>query len=180
MGRQKNQTVRNSIRAGAFFGVAVGLLYGVISGPLSGVIIGVFAGVLFGLFVGVFVFFATRKFQGIRAEMAQQMSIVYDGGANHFVGMEGVGGWLFLTDRELIFKSHNFNINRHVFTVPLADIVNIQTGKSLGLIANKLIIQTRLGTSEAFVVNNVKTWLAELQRAKGAASGSPAHQEQQV
>jgi hypothetical protein len=177
MEREKGQTLRNSVRAGALFGLAIGLLYGVTRGPLDGVILGVIAGALFGLFVGAFSFFATRKFRAMRAEMTQQMSIVYDGAANHFVGSEGVGGWLFLTNKELIFKSHKLNINRHEFTVALADIVNIQTGKSLGLISNKLIIQTKPGSSEVFVVNGTKTWLAELQRAKGANSAGSLQQQ---
>jgi hypothetical protein len=166
MERETKQTIRNSIRAGLLFGLAAGLLYGLARGPVDGVIIGILTGCIFGLFLGVFSLLAIRKFRGMRAEMAQQVSIVYDGGANHFVGIEGVGGWLFLTDRELIFKSHKFNVNRHELVVPLSDIASVKTGKSLGLIANKLTVQTKLGSSEVFVVNDAPAWLAKLQESR--------------
>ena len=42
--------------------------------------------------------------------------------SQHFKGAESVGGWLYLTEDELIFISHNFNIQKHKIAIPLNQI----------------------------------------------------------
>ena len=38
-----------------------------------------------------------KKFEPLRRKMAREHRIVLEGGANHFMNREGVGGWLFNT-----------------------------------------------------------------------------------
>lgn len=81
--------------------------------------------------------------------------------ANHFKGAEGVGGWLYLTKDELIFKSHNINIQNHKLAMPLNQIASVKTSFSLGFIPNGLQVVTNDGV-EKFVVFNRKEWVYKI------------------
>lgn len=87
---------------------------------------------------------------------------IYEGAANHFVGIESVGGKLYLTSTALIFISHGFNVQRHQTCIPLADITGIETSNSLGLVPNSFIVHTISGTKEKFVVNKRKVWMENI------------------
>jgi hypothetical protein len=94
-------------------------------------------------------------------------NVVYKGAANHFVGIEGVGGKLYLTSEALIFISHSLNIQRHQMNIPLADIAELEKGNSLGLIPNRLIVHTTAGTHEKFVINNRNVWIEKINSLRG-------------
>lgn len=87
---------------------------------------------------------------------------VYEGAANHFVGIESVGGRLYLTQDTLIFVSHGLNIQTHRMDIPLKDITEINTRNTLGFVPNGLLVHTALDTQERFVVNKRKTWIAKI------------------
>ena len=49
-------------------------------------------------------------------------TMLRNGPANHFVGVEGVGGWLYLTSGRLYFRSHSLNIQNHECSLMLDDV----------------------------------------------------------
>lgn len=99
-----------------------------------------------------------RKFMDLFYELHGEKELVMDGGANHFMGIEGVGGWLYLTPDELIFISHSFNIQTHQTIIPLNQIVEAKATLTAGIIPNGLTIITKHGAPERFVVYNRNAW----------------------
>lgn len=97
------------IKSALLFGMAIGIPLAVLRGIsfmtkgtvsilmviVTGLLVGLLSGILFTLLIALFVKWQTRGFKKKRAEMAKEYDIVYDDGANHFVGKEGVGGWLY-------------------------------------------------------------------------------------
>jgi hypothetical protein len=94
-------------------------------------------------------------------------SVIYSGGANHFMNGESVGGKLFLTPETLRFKSHKFNIQNHEWSIGIHQIREVRYHDMLGIIRNMLEVVTENGATEKFVVNNRKVWKAEIERAIG-------------
>jgi len=81
------------------------------------------------------------------------------GAANHFKGIEAVGGWLYLTPDEIIFNSHTINIQAHQTVIPLNKVAEVKPVLTLGIIPNGLLIKTKDGIIERFVVFNRKKWI---------------------
>ncbi len=89
-------------------------------------------------------------------------SVVHFGPANHFKGLESVGGKLFLTSQRLRFRSHTMNVQTHDESYPLDTIVAVEATRTLGLIPNGLLVRLRDGRAERFVVGGRAQWVALL------------------
>jgi len=106
----------------------------------------------------------------IVAQVQQQASSkieleIRNGLANHYMGIEAVGGKLFLTNQKLRFKSHSINIQVHEMDIPLDQIVRIE--KASGLLAFKQInVLLKDGSVEKFVVNNREEWINAIMNQK--------------
>ncbi len=71
---------------------------------LSGLLSGTFSGFLFGLIIGIL---KSSKFVDTTTKIETEANedILFQTPANHFKGVEGVGGMLYLTNKRLVFKS---------------------------------------------------------------------------
>ncbi len=103
----------------------------------------------------------TAKFR-INALDFGSESVLMEGPCNHFKGVEGVGGYFWLTDERVHFASHSINVQPHTWTTQLSDIRDVAAVMTLGLIDNGLHISTEKGT-ERFVVNNSRAWAEMIQ-----------------
>lgn len=152
---------------GVPFGFFMGLFFAVISGSRFGLVAGLFAGLIFGLALAAFTEQQrgrfTREGTGVEGE-----PILKQGPANHFRGAESVGGWLYLTDKRLLFRSHGFNVQNDEMSVALAEITEAQTCATFGFIPNGLRVLTPSGAKQ-FVVEGRKSWVAMITQAKGDA-----------
>lgn len=148
--------------AGVPFGTIIGLGFAIFNGIYSGIVSGVISGLLFGLGISAFIQIQAEKFKKIKSEVTNGKKVIMDGGANHFKGAEGVGGWLYLTSEEIIFKSHAFNVQKHETVIPLDRIVEVKTVSTLGFIPNGLQIVINNGIIEKFVVNTRKVWVKKI------------------
>lgn len=93
--------------------------------------------------------------------------ILKEGPANHFKGIEAVGGKLQLTNRRLIFRSHALNVQTHEESYLLADIASVRTRNTLGIVPNGLAVIFNDGREERFVLYGRKKWMQEILGAKG-------------
>lgn len=84
---------------------------------------------------------------------------LHSGGANHFKNGEAVGGKLYLTEEDLIFKSHNLNLQNHELIIKRNTIKAIESCNTMWLVPNGLRIILANGSKERFVVNGRKKWL---------------------
>ncbi len=147
------------------FGITMGLFYGIIQGDfVVGIISGLIMGFLFGFLMIAFVYIQSKKFKKSSSTIVEGKNIIMEGAANHLIKNESVGGWLFLTDDEIIFKSHNFNIQRHQTIIPLNRISDVKPHLTLGFVPNGLQIIT-CNTVEKFVVMNRKAWIQKIKNA---------------
>ena len=154
--------VKIILQAGIPFGIAMGAFYGIITQSAEiGVISATFHGVFFGVSMRLFVFIQSKKLKKYSSEIMGGEEIIKEDGANHLMGKESVGGWLYLTKKELIFQSHNFNIQKHQTVFLLSHITDVKTSLTLGLVPNGLTI-TANGKVEKFVVYRRKEWVQKI------------------
>jgi hypothetical protein len=92
------------------------------------------------------------------------------GPANHRRGAEARGGWLVLTERALVFRSHGFNVQNAPLRVPLAEVRGVRGKRTLGLIPNLLLVERQDGTAEAFVVSERDAWLRAIEAGRGGST----------
>jgi hypothetical protein len=89
--------------------------------------------------------------------------ILFQTPASHLKGIESVGGHLFLTNKRLVFQSHNITFQKHKLSIGLPDITKIEKYKRSGMNTG-LIVTTINNTNEKFVVENADEWISEVIR----------------
>lgn len=78
--------------------------------------------------------------------------IYFDVLANLFIGPEAVGGKLKITDRRLVFKSHDFNIQTGTIEILIEQIAEVKKRNTLGIVPNGMSIITKDGIKYKFVL----------------------------
>ena len=133
----------------------------ILRATVIGLISGAIAGLIFGWLIGLF---ADSKFvtKGTEIETGPGETILFETPANHFKGIEGVGGKLYLTNKRLVFKSHKLNIQNHQLSLELTEIENAARRKSAGIINNGISVTTKDKKTEKFVVEQPQKWVEEL------------------
>jgi hypothetical protein len=164
--------VRTAVTTGVPFGLVMGLLYFLMMSFLFGfssqllafgVVQGAGCGALFGVCMGAFVSYQGRKFAS-ENPCAPGEDLIRHGVANHFLRLEGAGGYLYLTTERLLFRSHKFNVRDHELSIPLKDVVSVRPFLTAGLIPNGLEV-VRAGRRERFAVEDRHGWADEIRRA---------------
>ena len=72
--------------------------------------------------------------------------------ANHFLGIEGVGGRIFITNQRFVGKAQAGNFQAHELTITYPEIKKIEFYNTLAIIPNGLIIILQSGKTEKFAV----------------------------
>jgi len=96
-------------------------------------------------------------------------AIIREGGANHFRGLEAVGGKLALTDKRIVFKSHKLNIQNHQQSFELGHLESIQATKTWKLFNNGLSLQLANQEVHRFVVDAADEWVAMIEKQRSLA-----------
>lgn len=131
----------------------------------SGVAQGTLFGILFGFgFPPLMDFIARKVIRKIKIDLNEGESLIYEGPANLFRGIEGVGGKLFLTSDRLHFKSHKMNIQNEPLSIPLDHVAEFSTYRTSKVITfdNGLKVSTMDLKEYKFVVNNRDKWVNQL------------------
>ncbi len=125
---------------------------------LISIVSGTFGGILFGFFMG---YIATSKRVANTAnfEPDENESIVFQSPANYEVGVEKVGGMLYLTERRLVFKPHSFNIQKQELSLSLTEIISASQHSNLGILKNGLTIQVENDVIYKFVIDPAEKWV---------------------
>lgn len=168
------------VKAGLFFGIAMAIFFilqellthsnlttkDITVSIVSGLFGGALSGLLFGWLMGLFAN-SKRLTKDTKIDTEADETILFDTGANHFKGAEGVGGKLYLTNKRLVFRSHKFNIQNHELSINLPDIDKVDRYKTLGLMNNGLSVTTIDNKTEKFVVQQIDEWLNQLTEKNG-------------
>jgi hypothetical protein len=88
-----------------------------------------------------------------------ESSIIHSCPANHFKGIESVGGKLILLKDRLHFKSHDFNIQRHELIIERIHVKEVNPRNNLFIIPNGIEVVMIDGKKEKFVVQGRKKWM---------------------
>lgn len=164
--------MNSKVKAGLSFGVGMAVFFiadnlfksdnlttkEIFKSVISGLIAGAISGLLFGWMMGKFS--RSKFFSDIKINLDNDERLIFETPANHFKGIEGVGGKLFLTNKRLVFKSHKLNIQNHELSINFSEIMKVDKYKTPGLINNGLSIQTEKQTTEKFVVEKIDEWLS--------------------
>jgi hypothetical protein len=175
-----NLFTKTALFNGIPFGLCMGIFFSFQYGPTAGIILGIFSGTLFGVAMSYFGKYQALNFAGkiqafkekaqaeFQAErpLQEDEKLIKEGGANHFKNIEGVGGWIYLTDKRVFFKSHSVNIQRHELSIPLDSITEVIACMTLWFIPNGILIKTVDGDIERFVVEDRTAWVGEILLAK--------------
>jgi len=155
-----------ALRTGIPFAVFMGAFYWFFFGyrPI-GILGGALAGVLFGICMALFASHQRKRFQTQRPDFPGE-ELIHEGPANHFFHGEGVGGWLYLTSRRLLFRSHRVNLQPHETNLLLSEISSAEPSRTAGIIPNGLLVSTVTGALERFVVDGRKQWSEAIANAK--------------
>ena len=159
------QSPKSLVLSGILFGISMGIIFSLMSGWLIGIISGSVAGITFVAFFGLFIYMQPRRARVFKRELSRDFTIVHDGGANHSKGIEAVGGWLFLTNEMLLFKSHSLNIQKHMLNIPLVDIDGVEKARNKVPIQNGMVVKTKDGKMEKFIVNGRDVWIEKITEA---------------
>lgn len=90
--------------------------------------------------------------------------------ANHFKGIEGRGGRLTVTDRELSFGAHAFNFQRGPVRIGLDEVESIVPYEPLGIAPTGIRVRTKSGQVHRFVAQNRDEVMAFLRETCGLAA----------
>jgi hypothetical protein len=151
------------LKLGVPFGIWMGIWFWFLHDWQRAIKSALVCGFLFGLFMALFIEIKSRKFTQNRP-LSTDEKLIKEGAANHFLNGVAVGGWIYLTDKRLYFKSHNLNFQNHELPIPLEQIVKAEKSNTFGIIPNKLLLTLRNGTTEKFVVSGVKQWVENLEK----------------
>lgn len=153
-----SQFVSTFWKTGLPFGLLMGVFFVFGYGWLLGAVSGVVSGILFGAVFAGFVSYQSSRFAKNRPLMPEE-NLIKEGGANHFLNGEAVGGWIYLTNSQLFFKSHGANLQNHELTIPLTEIDFVEKANTFGIIPNQFRLTLRDGQVEKFVVNGAEDWV---------------------
>jgi hypothetical protein len=167
----KNQRLKTGLSFGIFYAIfsileklvikndfsAAQIFKDIASGLLGGIIIGIICSWLAELFNNSLFVKSVTKIITEPDEI-----IFYETPANHFKGVEAVGGKLYLTNKRLFFKSHKFNIQNHKLSIYWDEIMHVDRYKALGLVNNGFSVVIRGGIIEKFVVKEIEEWMEQL------------------
>lgn len=157
------RATRTALATGLPFGVVMGLVFTLQRGPTAGLLLGVVSGLLFGALLAGFTE-AQRKRMQLGGDFEGE-KILLQGPANHWRGAEARGGWLVLTPKRLVFRSHGKNIQNQGAEVLVADITACEPANTLLLVPNGLRVRHGAGAVDKFVVTARAEWLAALAAA---------------
>lgn len=167
--------LKNKFKLGFSFGIGLALFFIItnvlnngfqsylvlLKTSIAAILAGTIAGFIYVWLMGLFTKSNFVK-KSTTIELGADERIVFQSGANHFKGAEAVGGKLYLTNKNLTFKSHKLNIQNHQLSIPLSNISSFKKYKTFGIINNGLRIITNQGVTEKFVVEVVDEWMKKL------------------
>lgn len=163
------KTLTTALRFGAPWTFMMMIYYSIVNGGLTTWIVfstligGVVAGVLYAI---IMQYVAGRLYKSVIIETDEDERIIKQAGANYFIGKEGVGGKLVLTDRRLMFKPHKFNVQKQQAEFQLTEIERLELARTLRFMRNGLSLETAGRGVHKFIVDEPHSWMETILQQK--------------
>ena len=165
------RAIKMGTLSGLLFGAGMGLLFIpllYLAGDVKdGIGLSLGCGVAFGGAMGWFSLIASRRLRS-KIPLRGGESLIHQGPANHFVGKEAVGGWLYLTNQRLLFASHGANFFVHEWEAPLSAIEGVSICVTLKIIPNGIVVSTTDG-ERRFAVDGRVRWKNQIDTSRCVA-----------
>jgi len=84
--------------------------------------------------------------------------------AVHGVAFRDAGGWIFLTNQHVRFKSHRFSTRKRKLAFPLSDIAQVSRPASRRG-RKQLFVHLKTGEVEQFTVEDAEDWESSIQES---------------
>ncbi len=159
----KKRYILSAIFAGIVFGITM-YLFDLALGEVKNLVVYLLEGIFYGGFMGVLLFYFSKRVKKVNLDLEEDEQIEFKGNANLFRGIEGVVGRLFLTNKNVVFKSHKFNIQKGQTNIKLNDISEILKKKRrfLSIMGHGIKIKTKDGQNFHFITTNQDVWVEKL------------------
>lgn len=130
---------------------------------LSSLAAGALSGFIFNFIMNLF---KNSKFvkKTTVIKLNENETVLLEENANHFKGLEAVGGRIYITNSRVIFKSHSLNIQNHEVSFLWDEIESTSRYKSLGLVNNGLELHLKNNKNEKFVIENIEAIILEINK----------------
>ena len=120
--------------------------------------------ILVSLFIGIVLVFgldilADKLNKNVKPDLKDGEQVEAEGPANYKSKLEAIGGKLFLTNSDIIFKSHKYNFQNRTLKIPYSNIQKLKKSKSLSIVDNILEIYTWDKQAYKFIVNESDVWI---------------------
>jgi hypothetical protein len=165
------QFLKTTLVIGFPFGILWGSYMRLEMGPGFGVGVAAVASLLFGVSMAGFqawVGSSKQRREQMNLELFPGEVIERQGPANHKLGAEYRGGWLFLTDNRLVFRPHVVNFQKEPVDLDRKAVIEVRPVATLGLVPNGLLVVSKDGREDRFVVSRRKAWVEAI-RSRGKA-----------
>ncbi|MDN3689786.1 GRAM domain-containing protein [Cyclobacterium jeungdonense] len=139
----KVDSLNSLLFKGLFFGITFGLVFPYLFNALAGKVF-------------------TKMGANIHPVLEPTEIIEKEGPATLFKGLEGVGGKLFLTNKRVIFKSHQLNIQRGQTDIDFSSISGIEKRMVNKRGNARIVIRTKTGKEYQLVVYKPELWNTEI------------------
>ena len=128
---------------------------------IQGIIYGLIFSIFFPYLFGKFALSFSKKVK-IIPNLASKEIIEIEGPASLILGKERVGGKIFLTNEKMIFKSHEFNIQKGQTEIKYSEIIELLKIKMNSFFDNGIRLKTQNEKSFDFIVNERDLWVEKL------------------
>lgn len=162
----KPNPMKLSALAGFLFGLCFFLL---VLGLFRNLDLSIRVGVSAASLFAISVFLLLKKVFNFNKEVPADLkseTMIACGPANHYAGAEVRGGWLYLSEQALTFKSHNMNIQNAESKILVSEIQNIENFNQFGVFKTGLIVNLKSGAKEKFILNERPMWLTEFKKIR--------------
>lgn len=157
--------IRIFIMTGVPYGVMMGLVFSVVNGLRPGIVVGAVAGLVFGIAMGIITHVQAERARSspplmmdevLIREGTAQYQMEAERGLRYLTRMQRVVGYLYLTDRRLIFQ-YVLRGSGHEVSIPIHEISAVEGKKTFGIFSSKLTVE-RGETSELFLMTDAEEW----------------------
>lgn len=130
---------------------------------LSSIAAGALSGFIYNFIMNLFKHSKFVK-KSTTISLIENELIILEKDANHFKGLEAVGGRIYLTNDRIVFKSHSLNIQNHEVSFLWTEINSTTRYTTLGLVNNGLELHLKNNTIEKFVVEDTEAMFQEINK----------------
>jgi hypothetical protein len=104
----------------------------------------------------------------LKTDLLPDETLLKDGAANLHRGLDVVGGWLYMTDRRLIFEATPLNFDRSTTIIELPSITGTQKcwtllWGSIPIFPNAFAVFTTDGKEYRFVSSSRQAWIEAIE-----------------